>query len=218
MGTPAPTPFGFARDCPSLAGSETEAQSFRSNPCSAQGPAMCLHFQPLVERPSDWGKVLVAPSGPCCVQVALVRLSKRYWQIDQPTENFLSPSHMGGEWVFTTLPSARGEAKFFQGLGKARSPPPHPSPPRDTRPHLLSFRHQALRSSRSRTNQALPPTPGAPVSSQTPQPSLPAPPGVPAAWRPWTAAPGFPSIVKAAILGSAPACMRHFHTHTHFLR
>ena len=82
--------------------------SHLEQPLSHKGPAMCLHFSHCGERPSDWGKVLVAPSGPYCVQVALVRLSKRCWQIDQPSENFLSPSHMGGEWVFTTLPLRQG--------------------------------------------------------------------------------------------------------------
>lgn len=43
-----------------------------------------------------------------CAQMALVRLSRRRWQIDWPTENFLSPSYMGEEWVFTTLPLRHG--------------------------------------------------------------------------------------------------------------
>ena len=48
-------------------------------------------------------------------------------------------------------------------------------------------------------------------------PALPARPGMSAAWLPWTAALGFPSIVKAAVLDSAPTCTRHLHTHTHTL-
>lgn len=125
-------------------------------------------------------------------------------------ENFLSPPHMGGEWVSNTL---GGEAGFSRGAGQGQVTSSSPAP-RDTRPHLLSFRHQALRSSCSRTNQALPPLPVPRVSSPNPTAQLYLHPRVCQRVAALDSCSRVSLNCSLAILGSAPACMRHFHTHT----
>ena len=161
-GDSAPTPFGFTSDCPSLAGSG-DWNSHLDEPLSHKGPTMCLHFSHCGGRASDWGRVLVAPSGPCwlctgglgeAIKETLANRSA-HWELS------LSLTHGWRVGFHNTAPPPWLKLSFCREAGQGQVTPSSPQRPIDTRPHLMFFRHQALRSSCSRTNQALPPPPSA---------------------------------------------------------
>lgn len=125
-----------------------------------------------------------------------------------------------------TAPPPWLKLSFFREAGQGQVTPSSPQPPADPRSHLLSLRHQALRSSCSRTNQALPSPPGALQQACFPPPHTESPPETGRDTAGPTSPLGLVSNPTAQLSLHTQVCQRrvctnlheilsHTHTHTH---